>query len=792
MSKKPIHILMIEDDAVDIMAFKRMVQLEELNYVYQFIDSVEGAKRLIKEHQFDIAVTDYQLSDGVFFDLFDTFIKNDIPFICLTSARDQEIAVKALKAGAYDYLIKDPKRKYLNFFPLTIKKAIQRKRSEEQINLLQSIVIKSNDGIIVSKLVGKVLYVTYANSAFYEMTGYEDGSFLNKNIKMFYGEKTLEKDKQDIKKAIIKSTELKKEIILHKKDNSAFWASLSLVPLRNPKTNALQFVMMVRDVSEKKRAEAQIIAAKNIAEQAQLAEQRFLSNISHEIRTPMNTIIGMSNLMHKTDLSGKQTEYLQSIKYASDNLMHLISDVLDLSKIEAGKLNFYEQQFNLFEILFELQQTFTKKLGDKDIQIIMDVDLDISNDLLGDAVRLNQILRNLLENAARFTEQGEIGVKIKLNSDKDNIYYLEFQVFDTGIGMPKDEVEIIFNHFKHADQRIYRKFGGSGLGLSIVKKMVELQDGRVWVESTPNEGTTFFFTLAFKNSSIPSSIPEDETNQKVQNNKLLRHLRFLVVEDNPMNQKLVTEMLGYWGSDYSTANNGLEAIKLFEQNSYDVVLMDINMPIMDGYEATRQIRNHQWASNKNIPIIALTAAVLSSEVEEMFDIGINHYLTKPFNTKELKNVILDLVSSTKIASFDSLKVNSLKELTVQENPVLNETIEKNPLTIDLEYLKGFSGGDTGFMSEMMSMFLLQVPDEATKLLDLLRNESWKELGKLAHKMKPNFLMMGLKDQQLMALEIETLCKSDDFDTERIAILTEELVEDAFLSLPLIEEAMNEL
>lgn len=792
MSQKPIHILMIEDDAVDIMAFKQMVNREQLNYIYQFTNSVKNAKQLIKKHRFDIAVTDYQLRDGVFFDLFKTFIKNDIPFICVTSARDQEIAVKALKAGAYDYLIKDPARKYLSFFPLTIMKAIERKNSEAQINLLQSIVIKSNDGIVVCKAVNRILRITYANSAFYELTGYGEGSLLNQNIKMFYGEKTLEKDKQDIKKAILNNSELKKEIILHKKDKSFFWASLSLVPLKNVKTNTLQFVMMVRDVSEKKKTEAEIIAAKNIAEQAQLAEQRFLANISHEIRTPMNTIIGMSNLMYNTDLSEKQTEYLQSLKLASDNLMYLISDVLDLSKIDAGKLNFYEQQFNLFEILFELQQAFTKKLEDKDVQIIMDVDLDIANDLLGDAVRLNQILRNLLENAARFTEHGEIGVKIRLISDQDNLYKLEFQVFDTGIPMSKDEVEIIFNHFKHADQRIYRKFGGSGLGLSIVKKIIELQNGQIWVESTPNKGNTFFFNLTFKNSGTPSSIPENETNQKAQNKKLLRSLRFLVVEDNPMNQKLVTEMLGYWGSDYSTANNGLEAIKLFEQNNYDVVLMDINMPVMDGYEATRQIRNHKWAPNKNIPIIALTAAVLSGEVQQMFDVGINYYLTKPYSTKELKNIILDLVSSTKITSFDTQKINLPKEETLQESIPQPDIIEKNPLTIDLKYLRNFSGGDTGFMSEMMSMFLLQVPDEATKLLDLLRNESWKELGKLAHKMKPNFLMMGLKNQQLMALEIETLCKSDDFDTERISILTEELVDDAFQSLPLVEEAMKKL
>ena len=793
MNNKPIRILMIEDDVVDVMAFKRMIKSEKLNYDYQITDSIERAKELIKEQEFDIAVTDYQLIDGVFFDLFDILIATDLPFICVTGAGDQEIAVKALKAGAYDYLIKDQNRKYLNFLPLTIQKAIQRKNSEAQINLLQSIVIKSSDGIIVSKLVGKTLFITYANSAFYEMTGYLKGSFLGQNIKLFYGEETLEEDKQDIRRAIIKSTELKKEIILHKKDNSSFWASISLVPLKNPRTNALQFVWMVRDVSENKKVEAEIIAAKNIAEQAQLAEQRFLANISHEIRTPMNAIIGMSNLMHNTTLSDKQAEYLEDLKSSSDDLMYLISDVLDLSKIEAGKLNFYEQQFNLFEILFELQQAFTTKLENKDIQIIMDVDLDISNDLLGDPIRLNQILRNLLENAARFTKQGEIGVKITLTSAQDNAYNLEFQVFDTGIGMPKEEVEIIFNHFKQADQRIYRKFGGSGLGLSIVKKLVELQNGRIWVESTPNEGTTFFFTLAFKNSGIVSSIPEDKVDQEVQNKKLLRHLRFLIVEDNPMNQKLLTEMLGYWGSDYNIANNGLEAIKLFEQNNYDIILMDINMPVMDGYEATKQIRNHKWARNKNIPIIALTAAVLSNEVEEMFAIGINHYITKPVNPKELKNVILHIVSKSKIESFASQDPNNS-----QESPSNSKTqtdifsLEKQPITVNLDYLKNFSGGDTGFMSEMITMFLDQVPNEATQLLDLLRDESWIELGKLAHKMKPNFLMMGLENQQLMALEIETLCKLDDFDKERVAIFTEELAENAFQSLPLLEEAMNEL
>jgi PAS domain S-box-containing protein len=788
MNDQPIHLLMIEDDIVDVMAFKRMVKREQLNYNYQVTESIAEAKQLMEQHRFDIVVTDYQLVDGVFFDLFDTFIQYDIPFICVTGAGDQEIAVKALKAGAYDYLIKDQDRKYLNIFPLTIEKATQRKKSEEQINLLQSIVINSNDGIIVGSVDGKMFPITYANEAFYEMTGYAKDELIGQSTIIFHGEKTLAADKEVIIDAIIKRKDLKKEIILYKKDGNWFWASLSLVALtnKNTKNNAFQFVIMVRDVTSQKEAEAEIIKAKNIAEQAQLAEQRFLANISHEIRTPMNAIMGMASLMHNTSLSAKQLEYLQNVEIASDDLMRLISDVLDSSKMEAGELKLYEQEFNLFEILFDLQQRFSVKLGTKNIQMVMDVDLDIANNLLGDAVRLNQILTNLFEYAARFTEQGEIGIKIILKAERDNLYDLEFQVFDTGIGMPQKEVEIIFNHFKQADQRIYRKFGSSVLGLSVAKKLIELQKGKIWVESAPHQGTTFFFTLTFKNSGIPSSILEEDDTTESQYKKILRHLRFLIVEDNPMNQKIASEMVGYWGCDYHIAHNGLEAIKLFEQNSYDIILMDINMPVMDGYEATSHIRNHEWALNKDIPIIALTAAMLSSEVDKMFEIGINHYITKPINPKEFRNTILQIVSNSGVLP---LEVQSKVAITSAESTDIG-AFEKSEITIDLEYLTNFSGGDKGFMTEMMTMFIHQVQEEAVQMLDLLRSESWAELGKLAHKMKPNFLMMGLTKQQLMAKEIETLCKIGDFDTDYVSRLTEQLVEDAIQSLPLIEEAMR--
>lgn len=803
MSHSTFNILLVEDDSVDIMAFRRMLKTQKLDYNYTITDKIAEAKRLLSSEVFDIVVADYKVVDGIFFDLFDTFITLDIPFICVTGAGDEEIAVKALKAGAYDYIIKDQERNYLKILPLTIRKAITRKKSEEQIKLLESVVVHSSDGIIICEIKKGALFITYTNQAFCEMSGFKSKELLLTPALSLVKENLATEDRALIEDAINNSANLKIELLVNKKDKTTFWGSLSLVILKKARAGKNQYVLMVRDATERKKAEKALLKAKKEAEQAQEAEKQFLANISHEFRTHMNSIIGMANFLSETAISAQQNSYLAELKHSSNGLMQLINDILDLSKIEANKIEFREQPFNLFDLLIAIQKSFIYKLRESDIETIIDVDLEIANDLIGDAIRLNQILTNLLENALRFTEKGEIGIKVTLKSLEKGFYNLEFQVFDTGIGMTEEELVIVFNHFKEANQRIYRKFGGTGVGLSIVKKLVELQGGNIHAESKKGKGTIFTVNLAFKDSGVASSLIDTDINiDLLANEKRFRELRFLVAEDNPMNQKIISEVLRKWGSEFDLAENGKETLHLFEQKNYDVILMDINMPIMDGYEATQNIRNHPWASNKNIPIIALSAAVLQNDIQKIFDVGMNEYITKPIDTQALKRIILQLTTSSESNKTAEIptppKVEKVNPKVKKAPPVahfvpkINNDTLPNQMVLNLDYLKEFSGGDAGFIREMMSMYLEQIPDEAALLLDYSIAKSWDKLGKLAHKIKPNFLMMGLNQQESMAKQIEKLCKSTTIDEEKIAALAENLADDAFNSIQLIEVALAKL
>jgi len=372
--------------------------------------------------------------------------------------------------------------------------------------------------------------------------------------------------------------------------------------------------------------------AKDLAEDATRAKQKFLSTMSHEIRTPLNAIINTVNLMREEDPREDQVESLDILKFSTDNLLQIVNDILDFSKIDAGRIEFEKVEFEMGKLLVGIKQSFEYEVDRRHLSLDLKLDKDIPPVLLGDSTRLTQILINLVGNAVKFTEKGEICIEAETVKREDGQVEIGFSVIDTGIGIPEDKMEIIFESFTQGTSSTTRKYGGTGLGLAITRKLVELQGGEMKVTSKLGKGSTFFFSLPFLVSD--KKFVKEDPHRKSDFHSL-RGLEVLVVEDNLVNQKVVSKYLAKWEASVDIAENGRIAVEMVEKKRYDVILMDLHMPEMSGYEATLKIRAMTDDYYQKLPIIALTASVFLEDREKIFKIGMSGFITKPFNPKEL-------------------------------------------------------------------------------------------------------------------------------------------------------------
>jgi PAS domain S-box-containing protein len=535
---------------------------------------------------------------------------------------------------------------------------------------------------------------------------------------------------------------------------------------KNDRGAVLGVVLVARDITEQKRFENELKEAKllaelatGIAEVAQAkaedavkSKQQFLSNMSHEIRTPMNAIIGFTKVILKTELTIHQREYLSAVKQSGDALIVLINDILDLAKVDAGKMVFEKMPFKLKLSINAMLHLFELKIQEKNIKLIKIYDDNIPDIIEGDPIRLHQIILNLLSNAVKFTSAGTITINIQMISQTSEQVTISFAITDTGIGISENKIDTIFENFQQASSATTRLYGGTGLGLAIVKQLVTGQNGTITAISVEGQGSTFTALLSFaKTNKI-----ELENEAPLLLDESYKNIKILVVEDILLNQLLMKTLLDDFGFECEIVSNGKLAIDILQKQVFDIVLMDLQMPEMNGFEATNIIRN---TMKSNIPIIALTADVTTVDVEKCKQAGMNDYISKPVDEKILYSKIISNVNMPTIILEQAAK------------PTIEEIKQK---CIDLAYLMVRTKSEPKLMTEIINAFLEQTPQLITTIKQSIIEKDWVLLQGAIHKIIPSFAIMGMPaNMESMAKKIQDFANTQ-IENEGIGDLIEQL------------------
>lgn len=628
----------------------------------------------------------------------------------------------------------------------------------------------SLDPLVTISPAGKI---TDMNQATVNITGLDRESLTGTNFFEYFTEP--QKAKEVYQMVFANGSVVNSPLILRHIDGKLTDVLFNGSVYKDDSGKVLGVVIVARDVTSEKRiatelTEAKIFAelatelaieakakaesATRLAKDAVKAKQQFLSNMSHEIRSPMNAIIGFTKVLLKTNLTVKQKEYLTAIKLSGDALIVLINDILDLAKVDAGKMVFEKIPFRLSMSIDAMLHLFEPKIQEKNLVLVKELDKNIPNILLGDPARLHQILLNLLSNAVKFTNKGRISVSVRILQEDEEKISLEFAVSDTGVGIQKENINKIFQNFQQASSSTSRLYGGTGLGLAIVKKLVENQHGTINVESEPDKGSTFSFVLDFQKTKED---PEEDSDN-VDFVKTIHSVRVLVAEDIPLNQLLMKTLLDDFGFECDIVSNGKIAVEKLAKNKYDIILMDLQMPELNGFEAAEFIRNNLKIST---PIIAVTADVTTADLSKCKAVGMNDYIAKPIDEKLLYAKIINI-----------LKKNKHKGLT-KTIPLAKEEVIKNKI-INLDYLKQRTKSNPDLMIQMITLYLKQTPPLIKQMKESLNKKEWDVLYAAVHKLIPSFMIMGIGiDYENMTKEIQEYARTKK-NTGKIQPLFEQI------------------
>jgi len=616
-------------------------------------------------------------------------------------------------------------------------------RSEEKY---RGIIENLEFGLLEVNLQGKI---QKAYPSFCKLTGYSKEELIGTNpYNILHPDfiSVLEEKTRDREQGISNVYEVK----IKQKSGHYIWVIISGAPFYDEQGNLQGSIGVHLDISQQKKMEIDLLEANKKAKASSKAKELFLANMSHEIRTPLNAVFGLSNLLKNTDLNDDQIKYVKNINNSAQSLLLLVNDILDISKIESGKIEANNTKFNLRKTLSSVLSSTSYLADKKQLKLSFKIDNLLDNVYLGDDLKICQVLINLINNAVKFTTQGEVILKLDKVSDLDNSHKIKFSVMDTGKGIAKDALLGIFEDFSQEDNTISKKYGGTGLGLSISKKLVSILGGKLKVESIINKGTNFYFEIVLKKAT-ETLIVKERTSQFELN---WSQVKILTVEDNPVNQFVIESTIKTWNGSTDIACNGEEALKMLNQTDYHIILMDMQMPVMDGLTTTKIIRQEM---KSDIPIIAFTANALKKEKDRCLAVGMNEYITKPFQEEELKLKILKLILKNKRGNTFSLNKDH-----IQDNP--------EPL-FSIKKLEKISGGDNSFIKKMLTIFC---NDGKIQMTQMSISKDSKEIARLAHKIKPSIDYISNHNMKSLVREIEQnkFVHNSDLLTEFLTKLNE--------------------
>jgi signal transduction histidine kinase/DNA-binding response OmpR family regulator len=495
-----------------------------------------------------------------------------------------------------------------------------------------------------------------------------------------------------------------------------------------------------KELAEKQKQIAEFESRR--ATESEKVKQLFLANMSHEIRTPMNAIKGMTDILLRNDHPPSQEIYLNAIKKSSESLLVILNDILDLSKLDAGKIEIEKIDFQPMEVVNGIYNLLRYKAEEKGLQLFIQASDDIPK-IKGDPTRLHQILVNLANNAIKFTEKGSVTIEVNnIRQDGDEVV-LQFKVIDTGIGIVKEKIADMFELFTQADTDTTRKYGGTGLGLSICRRLVNLQNGEIHVESETQVGSTFTVEIPYEIADVNE--PASHADAVVE----LKDIDILLVEDNEFNVIVACDELqmNIPGVKVDTAENGMVALEKVKNNDYDIILMDIQMPEMDGWQATKHIRKLHGEKAK-VPIIAMTAFAMKSEIDKCFEAGMNAYVPKPFRRDQLLKALSECLQLSPVKRVGREKVDSDKRTPEKT------LVKGNGKITSMQFLKEFCKGDEAKMSKYINMYLKSTPGNLEKIQAAFDDSDFKQLKLVVHSMKPHLNFMGMTQTRELAEEIE--------------------------------------
>ena len=505
-----------------------------------------------------------------------------------------------------------------------------------------------------------------------------------------------------------------------------------------------------QDITERIWAEKELRKAKQLTEESSKAKELFLANMSHEIRTPMSGILGIAKLLSKTRLDEQQTQYINLVMASANSLLAIVNDVLDIEKIASGKFELEQIPFKLEEKVSTTVQSFQFKAEEKNIMLTFKSNVADDLVVMGDSSRLGQILNNLISNALKFTSNGEIFISISYARHEYKNVVIEFEVRDTGLGIKPDKLADIFKPFMQASSDTSRKFGGTGLGLSICKELIEMQGGKITVESEMGVGTCFTFYIPYAKGDASMLVKE----QGDFDFSSISSLKILVAEDYELNQFLIKHILDAWGCEILIVNNGREAVEQVAEQDFDLILMDIHMPEMDGITATRKIRAMDDPQKSQTPIIALTANALRGDHLNYMQAGINECVTKPYTEEKLFNMIVKIMQPVlnRKAQAPVLQIQT----EVKEPPKQPDRfIAQSNKLYDLSFINEFAKGDSSFVKKMVTIFVDTMSTELQHLIKAAEEKQYDKMSKIAHKMKSAIDGLGIMSLKQVIRDLET-------------------------------------